>query len=432
MEEEPYSAIDSAVRLYKGDYKICIRVSNYNGECIGITQYNPDVFLGPGRSNPGGYILYVYKPMETYLGTEEGDSQPPNVTGLSPDNGEIVLTSNPTLTWSYLDPEGVPQSHYQVYISSTSDFSSIEDESGLVASDSNTYTTSSLSEGIWYWKVRVRDGIRWSQWYEGHFIADILPPIGTINIENTTGYTQSTSVSLNLSASDICDVVEMRFSNDGIAWSPWVPYATSYTWDLVDPSYGGIDKDGIKYVYVEYKSLTGRVSTSYSDSIILDRGAPPSPSKPVGVKGLSSRTEIPFKITFTWPSVTDELSTTVQYLVDIIDDTGVVIDSDQTQETEYVFYPRVINTTYYARVRALDIAGNIGGYSPLSDGVDIVLQKSIIREYDANGNMIGVKEDVGGQVETLSVLTYDASDKLKTYTEDSQLLLWFMMVMVDV
>ena len=72
--------------------------------------------------------------MKRYLGTEEGDSQPPNVTGLSPDNGEIVVTSNPTLTWSYSDPEGAPQSHYQVYISSTSDFSSIEDESGLVAS----------------------------------------------------------------------------------------------------------------------------------------------------------------------------------------------------------------------------------------------------------------------------------------------------------
>ena len=33
--------------------------------------------------------------------------------------------------------------------------------------------------------------------------------------------------------------------------------------------------------------------------------------------------------------------------------------------------------------------------------------------------MIGVKEDVGGQVETLSVLTYDAFNKLKTYTEGS-------------
>jgi RHS repeat-associated protein len=164
-------------------------------------------------------------------------------------------------------------------------------------------------------------------------VSPISPPsfIGTISIENIPGYTQSTSVSLSLSASDICDVVEMRFSNDGIAWSPWVPYATSYTWDLVDPSYGGIDKDGIRYV----------------------------------------------------------------------------------------FYPRAINTTYYAKVRAFDIVGNIGEYSPLSDGVDIVLQKSIIREYDANGNMTVVKEDVGGQVETLSILAYDAFDKLKTYTEDS-------------
>jgi RHS repeat-associated protein len=125
-------------------------------------------------------------------------------------------------------------------------------------------------------------------------------------------------------------------------------------------------------------------------------------------------------IRFTWSPATDSLSSTLNYLVTITDGNGTILVEDAlTHDTSYTFYPTQGMGTYYAKVRALDMAGNIGEYSPLSDGVDIVLQKSIIREYDANGNMTVVKEDVGGQVETLSILVYDASDKLKTYTEDS-------------
>lgn len=101
-------------------------------------------------------------------------------------------------------------------------------------------------------------------------LSDTIAPSGTIKINNGNPYTNSSKVTLSLSAQDNpggSGLSQMQFSNDGTVWSIPQPYAVSKTWDL---SIG----DGLKTVYVKFSDAAGNWSQVYSDSIILDTIAP--------------------------------------------------------------------------------------------------------------------------------------------------------------
>ncbi len=96
---------------------------------------------------------------------------------------------------------------------------------------------------------------------------DKTPPAGRVLINNDNAYTKSNFVILNLSAMDeVSGVDQMRFSNDGIEWSDWEPFATYKEWILTVG-------DGTKEVFVELKDRAGLIAT-FSDSIILDTTPP--------------------------------------------------------------------------------------------------------------------------------------------------------------
>ncbi len=97
-----------------------------------------------------------------------------------------------------------------------------------------------------------------------YLYADTNPPSGSISINNNDQYASSTSVTLNLSASDShTGVAEMQFSNDGVNWNAWQPYGTTSSWTIP----GG---DGYKEVHTRYKNNAGMVSSAYMDAIVLD------------------------------------------------------------------------------------------------------------------------------------------------------------------
>ncbi|MFB0525916.1 MAG: Ig-like domain-containing protein, partial [bacterium] len=101
-------------------------------------------------------------------------------------------------------------------------------------------------------------------------VPDTTPPTGTISINGGDEYTDSTSVTLTLSASDSSGVSKMKFSNDGVEWSVEEDTATSKSWTLTTG-------DGEKRVYVQYKDNAGNWSTpplSISDTIVLDTTPP--------------------------------------------------------------------------------------------------------------------------------------------------------------
>jgi hypothetical protein len=57
-------------------------------------------------------------------------------------------------------------------------------------------------------------------------------------------------------------VSQMRFTNDGITWTDWEPYATSKPWILTAGN-------GTKTVYVQFQDSAGNLSGVFSDTIIL-------------------------------------------------------------------------------------------------------------------------------------------------------------------
>ena len=99
---------------------------------------------------------------------------------------------------------------------------------------------------------------------------DTTPPTGTIKINNGAQYTNSTSVTLALSAQDNpggSGLSQMQFSNNNSTWSTPEAYATTKTWTLASG-------DGTKTVYVKYKDVAGNWSTAVSSTIILDTTLP--------------------------------------------------------------------------------------------------------------------------------------------------------------
>lgn len=91
---------------------------------------------------------------------------------------------------------------------------------------------------------------------------DGTPPTGTVSINGGALTTASSSVTLSLSAHDDGEVAEMRFSNDGVSFSPWVVYGPTHSWTLTP-------NDGTKTVYSQFRDAAGNISPTATASIFL-------------------------------------------------------------------------------------------------------------------------------------------------------------------
>jgi hypothetical protein len=116
-----------------------------------------------------------------------------------------------------------------------------------------------------YYQIRDKAGL-FSPTFSDTVTLDTIAPQGSILINEGVTYTNSTTVNLYLSSTDVSGVSQMCFSDDNLTWSPWEEYATSRSWNLQS-------EDGAKSVFVEYRDNAGLVSLYYN-SIILDMTAP--------------------------------------------------------------------------------------------------------------------------------------------------------------
>jgi hypothetical protein len=97
---------------------------------------------------------------------------------------------------------------------------------------------------------------------------DLTPPTGSITINQGASATSSSIVTLNLAAQDVgCGVATMAFSNDGITFTSFGPYASTKIWTL--PT-----EDGSKTVFAKFKDRADNVSEPVSAAIVLDQTAP--------------------------------------------------------------------------------------------------------------------------------------------------------------
>jgi Beta-propeller repeat len=94
-----------------------------------------------------------------------------------------------------------------------------------------------------------------------------LPPVAeSLSINGNALTTPSITVSLRVSASDPDgnpQAMSMSFSNDGVGWSDWQPYASFAQWQLASG-------DGVKTVYGRFKNSADLLSAVVSDTITLD------------------------------------------------------------------------------------------------------------------------------------------------------------------
>lgn len=191
-------------------------------------------------------------------------------------------------------------------------------------------------------------------------IKDTIAPSGSILIQSGDEATNTRSVTLDLSASDLgSGLDDMRFSNNSTTWSGWEKYASSKSWSL---SAG----DGTKTVFVQYRDKAGFVSSAYSDEIILDTVAPTS-------QAISPATSLSRSFLVSWAG-SDLLSGVESYDVQFRVGAGGswtdwLLGASFTSESFGPASPvsLVRGETYYFRVRARDVAGNIESYPTTPD-----------------------------------------------------------------
>ncbi|MCX6807139.1 MAG: fibronectin type III domain-containing protein [Candidatus Berkelbacteria bacterium] len=187
---------------------------------------------------------------------------------------------------------------------------------------------------------------------------DTIAPTGSISIASGQLYTDTTSVDLTLSASDIggSGVYQMRLSNNGTDWLAFEAYSTSKSWDLTS-------EDGTKTVYVQYKDNATNTSSIYSDSIIYD-GTPPGTTTPSATSPTNDTTP-----TWSWEAAVDTGGSEIEgYYVKIGTTSGGSQILSETSIGDVLNYtPTVLSQgTYYLSVKAKDNAGNSGNYTSSS------------------------------------------------------------------
>lgn len=205
---------------------------------------------------------------------------------ISPSNGSYTKDNTPYFDWSSVSEA----EEYNIQVDNNSSFSSPEIDQTI---SSSSYTpVSSLSDGTCYWRVKTKNSFgNWGNWSSTrNLIVDTQSPVqGNLSINNGAAYTNSTSVTLTLSASGASEV---QFKKDSSSWSSWYSYSSSRSWTINSG-------DGSHYIYVKYKDLAGNESPIISDYIRLDTSAPSVPL------GLSTETRGMKKIRLNWNSSSD-------------------------------------------------------------------------------------------------------------------------------
>ncbi len=179
--------------------------------------------------------------------------------------GSNILASR-SQNWT----NGVPQNNYAVIFDNTSTNGCTWDITNLTLVSlnlSSTYTNNVVLNSVL--------GVTGNVTISGGFLTlnqaltiQSIGPTGSITINNSAQYANSTSVSLNLSCAKTGGTcTQMQFSNDGATWSNPQAYATTATWTLATG-------DGTETVYAKFMDDTNNWSSAYSDTIFLDTVPP--------------------------------------------------------------------------------------------------------------------------------------------------------------
>lgn len=230
--------------------------------------------------------------------------------------------------------------------------------------------------------VQFQDKAGLTSTYIDIIVLDTTQPTGSITIAEDATYTNSTSVTLKLSAHDVTSgVAQMRFSNDNTTWSDWETYNTFKSWIL-------LTGDGTKGVTVQYRDNAG-LTSFYSDLIILDT------TKPTANAGAGKTVTEDTLVTFDGSASTDENGIT-SYIWTFTDATP------QTLSGKNPTYTFATLGEYTVTLKVTDPAGNsatdqiiitvVDITKPIAKaGIDQTVDEDALVTFDASAS----SDDVG-------------------------------------
>ena len=184
--------------------------------------------------------------------------------------------------------------------------------------------------------------------------SDTTPPSGSLAIDGADAYTATTAVTLATAATDGgSGLSQVALSNDGVTWTTR-PYAATQAWTL--PA-----TEGMSTVHAKWQDVAGNWSTVATDTIILDTVAPSTTAPRRGFAAGSSIANGAIALRVPW-SGSDATSGIAHYELEQRTDGGgwTSISTALTVASDTV--PLVTEHQYAFRVRAIDVAGNIGAW----------------------------------------------------------------------
>lgn len=105
-------------------------------------------------------------------------------------NPENMTTRRPTLTWTYSDTDGDPQTHYEIEVGGDNAGNDMWDTGTVSGSQALDYYggTALENNNTYYWRVRTRDGRDWSSWVTGRFTTNFPAIVEPAEPENEGEY----------------------------------------------------------------------------------------------------------------------------------------------------------------------------------------------------------------------------------------------------
>ncbi len=225
-----------------------------------FTFTTPPLSLGPHTIETRG-INSVGNAETSYSSdvvTIIGDSTPPTT---SQDYDGLWQTTNFTINLTAVDDlSGVAETYYKINDGLTKTVSI--DGQPLI-------TTDGVNNSLEYWSVDYAENEELPHNTLSGIKLDKLAATGSVTINNGDSYTNSTSVTLSLTATDATSGVDQVRFNNGGQWDsePWETFSPTKVWTLTSG-------DGTKTVQYQIRDNAGHISQTYSDTIIFDTTPP--------------------------------------------------------------------------------------------------------------------------------------------------------------
>lgn len=205
----------------------------------------------------------------TIVSTITLDTATPAITNLTSSHGASgVWSSNRSATFSW--GSSTPASGYSYTWSQQAGVSPDE----IVDTTSGSLSRTASADGIWYLAVRARSlAGTWGPTSTLAIRVDATAPSGNILLAEGSEYVATPDVRVSnlvdFGPSGAHPTQAMRFSLNGVDWSPWQTYSPTHDLSLVGD-------DGEKTVMAQFRDVAGNTSSvgAFHDSVVLDTRVP--------------------------------------------------------------------------------------------------------------------------------------------------------------